>query len=144
MLSSCWRLSVRPAAAPATKQQLVLMMANVPGAQVVTLALLDVLHSVMCDTTMCPHSQGAALGAAHDVVHSAHIFVAIQAHKGLTAFALGCSLVESAAPPLQFWSLVRSPLLMASVAAALFTQWCGAVSAVRDQHTWRHVCMLFK
>ena len=52
--------------------------------------------------------QGAALGAARDMVHSAHIFVAIQAHKGLTAFALGCSLVESAAPRLQFWSLVRA------------------------------------
>jgi hypothetical protein len=53
------------------------------------------------------------------VVHSAHIFVAIQAHKGLTAFALGCSLVESAAPPLQFWSLVRDLLLSAD--AALLT-----------------------
>ena len=97
-----------------------------------------VLHTFWCLL------QGAALGAARDMVHSAHIFVAIQAHKGLTAFALGCSLVESAAPPLQFWSLVRNPLLMGSGAAAMFSHWCGAVSAVRDQHTWRHVCMLFK
>jgi zinc transporter 1/2/3 len=74
---------------------------------------VSLLTAVLMTVALTFHSllEGAALGAARDMVHSAHIFVAIQAHKGLTAFALGCSLVESAAPPLQFWSLV---LLMAS------------------------------
>lgn len=39
--------------------------------------------------------QGAALGAQEDVVNSLHIFIAIQAHKGLAAYALGSSIVES-------------------------------------------------
>ena len=39
--------------------------------------------------------QGAALGAQEDVVNSLHIFIAIQAHKGLAAYALGSSIVDS-------------------------------------------------
>ena len=42
-----------------------------------------------------PCLQGAALGAQEDVVNSLHIFIAIQAHKGLAAYALGSSIVES-------------------------------------------------
>jgi hypothetical protein len=98
-------------------------------------------HTAVCDTSMYHHFQGAALGAARDMVHSAHIFVAIQAHKGLTAFALGCSLVESAAPPLQFWSLVRAPLSDGtnwSLYSLDTVMWCGVCAEVPALPPLRH------
>jgi solute carrier family 39 (zinc transporter), member 1/2/3 len=51
-------------------------------------------------------SQGAALGAQEDVTQSLHIFIAIQAHKGLAAYALGSSIVDSKASSAQFWSVI--------------------------------------
>ena len=99
----------------------------------------------MCGTLFFGLLQGAALGAARDMVHSAHIFVAIQAHKGLTAFALGCSLVESAAPQLQFWSLVR---VLSSIQTAMLRplmQSCAAEPADEQlPDVWQHVCMLMQ
>ncbi len=52
--------------------------------------------------------QGAALGAQEDVTNSLHIFIAIQAHKGLAAYALGSSIVDSDAEARQFWSVIAT------------------------------------
>ncbi len=39
--------------------------------------------------------QGMAMGAQTNIVDSVHIFIAIAAHKGLAAYALGSSVVDS-------------------------------------------------
>ena len=39
--------------------------------------------------------QGMAMGAQGNIVDSVHIFIAIAAHKGLAAYALGSSVVDS-------------------------------------------------
>lgn len=39
--------------------------------------------------------QGMAMGAQANIVDSVHIFIAIAAHKGLAAYALGSSVVDS-------------------------------------------------
>ena len=41
--------------------------------------------------------QGMAMGAQVNIVDSVHIFIAIAAHKGLAAYALGSSVVDSQA-----------------------------------------------
>jgi hypothetical protein len=63
--------------------------------------------------------QGAALGAQEDVVNSLHIFIAIQAHKGLAAYALGSSIVESDADISKV--LGGTPLTAAVIMAASCT-----------------------
>ena len=52
--------------------------------------------------------QGAAVGAQDNVVDTAHIFIAIAAHKGLAAYALGSSLVDSCATGARFWSVIAT------------------------------------
>ena len=60
--------------------------------------------------------QGMAMGAQSNIVDSVHIFIAIAAHKGLAAYALGSSVVDSQvcrSSTLTFmrhttWSLSRS------------------------------------
>lgn len=44
-------------------------------------------------------AQGMAMGAQVNIVDSVHIFIAIAAHKGLAAYALGSSVVDSQARP---------------------------------------------
>ena len=46
------------------------------------------------------------MGAGSSVSDSLRVFIAILAHKGLAAFALGASLVDACAPPKRFWSVV--------------------------------------
>ena len=46
-------------------------------------------------------AQGMAMGAQVNIVDSVHIFIAIAAHKGLAAYALGSSVVDSQARPSQ-------------------------------------------
>lgn len=58
------------------------------------------------ESQACGWLQGAAMGAQEDVINSLHIFVAIQAHKGLAAYALGSSIVDSSAETRQFWSVI--------------------------------------
>lgn len=41
------------------------------------------------------------MGAQVNIVDSVHIFIAIAAHKGLAAYALGSSVVDSQARPPQ-------------------------------------------
>jgi hypothetical protein len=42
-----------------------------------------------------PPTQGAAMGAQETLTNSLHIFIAIVSHKGLAAYALGSSIVDS-------------------------------------------------
>lgn len=53
---------------------------------------------------VCP--QGMAMGAQATVVDTLHIFIAIVAHKGLAAYALGSSVVDSGASKMRFWSVI--------------------------------------
>ena len=44
-------------------------------------------------------AHGMAMGAQANIVDSVHIFIAIAAHKGLAAYALGSSVVDSQVRP---------------------------------------------
>lgn len=46
------------------------------------------------------------MGAQESVVDTFHIFIAIFAHKGLAAYALGSSLVDSGAGRRRFWTVI--------------------------------------
>lgn len=46
------------------------------------------------------------MGAQTTITNSLHIFIAIVSHKGLAAYALGSSIVESRVEARQFWSVV--------------------------------------
>lgn len=46
------------------------------------------------------------MGAQASVVDTVHIFIAIFAHKGLAAYALGSSLVDSGASKRRFWVVI--------------------------------------
>ncbi|KAK2077085.1 hypothetical protein QBZ16_004719 [Prototheca wickerhamii] len=58
---------------------------------------------------------GAAMGAQLTVGASMHIFIAIVSHKGLAAYALGSSIVDSGASAGRFWAVV-GPFAVASPA----------------------------
>ncbi len=47
-----------------------------------------------------------AMGAQASVVDTVHIFIAIVAHKGLAAYALGSSIVDSGASRVRFWVVI--------------------------------------
>ena len=46
------------------------------------------------------------MGAQATVVDTLHIFIAIVAHKGLAAYALGSSIVDSGASKIRFWVVI--------------------------------------
>jgi len=50
--------------------------------------------------------QGMAMGAQGTIVDTLHIFIAIMAHKGLAAYALGSSIVDSGASRTRFWVVI--------------------------------------
>lgn len=62
---------------------------GVPSVSFVTAVLMGV--------ALCFHSllEGAAMGAQDTIANSLHIFIAIVSHKGLAAYALGSSIVDS-------------------------------------------------
>lgn len=64
--------------------------------------------AVLMGIALCFHSllEGAAMGAERTVADSLHIFIAIIAHKGLAAYALGSSLVDSKTSPKRFWAVI--------------------------------------
>ena len=66
------------------------------------------LTAVLMAVALCFHSllEGAAMGAQTTITNSLHIFIAIVSHKGLAAYALGSSIVESRVEARQFWSVV--------------------------------------
>ncbi len=56
---------------------------------------------------LCRALQGMAMGAQANIVDSVHIFIAIAAHKGLAAYALGSSVVDSQVGPQSTRATVR-------------------------------------
>jgi len=50
--------------------------------------------------------EGVALGAQQTLRDTEDIMLAIAAHKGLAAYALGASVVESGASAARFWTVV--------------------------------------
>ncbi|KAL4853724.1 putative serine/threonine protein phosphatase 2A regulatory subunit B''gamma [Chlorella vulgaris] len=66
------------------------------------------LTAVLMGVALCFHSllEGAAMGAQATIGNSFHIFIAIVSHKGLSAYALGSSIVDSQASMQSFWSVV--------------------------------------
>ena len=75
-------------------------------------ALLDVLHVL----------QGMAMGAQANIVDSVHIFIAIAAHKGLAAYALGSSIVDSQVSD-PYSSLIAPALPLMFTAQQCDTSW---------------------
>lgn len=66
------------------------------------------ITAVLMAVALCFHSilEGAAMGAQPTLANSLHIFIAIVSHKGLAAYALGSSIVESNVGLQRFWSVV--------------------------------------
>ena len=60
-------------------------------------ALSWVLCAFFCTWRSCQAVQGAAMGAQETIKDTLDIFIAIVAHKGLAAYALGSSIVDSGA-----------------------------------------------
>lgn len=63
--------------------------------------------------------QGMAMGAQEGFVDSLHIFIAIAAHKGLAAYALGSSIVDSGATQKRFWAVIATFALATPVGIGL-------------------------
>uniref|UniRef100_A0A7S3QRR3 ZIP family transporter n=2 Tax=Dunaliella tertiolecta TaxID=3047 RepID=A0A7S3QRR3_DUNTE len=64
--------------------------------------------TVLLAGALCVHSvlEGMALGAQQTMTDTEDIMIAIAAHKGLAAYALGSSVVESKASAKRFWSVI--------------------------------------
>lgn len=73
------------------------------------------ITAVLMGVALCFHSllEGAAMGAQQTISNSLHIFIAIVSHKGLAAYALGSSIVDSGADTRRFWSVIL-PFTLAS------------------------------
>ncbi|GFR52118.1 hypothetical protein Agub_g14631 [Astrephomene gubernaculifera] len=69
---------------------------------------LSFATAVLLAMALCIHSilEGMALGAQQSMRSTEDIMVAIAAHKGLAAYALGASIVESGASSKKFWSVI--------------------------------------
>lgn len=64
------------------------------------------------------------MGAQVNIVDSVHIFIAIAAHKGLAAYALGSSVVDSQACP-------HCAVLLCHIDESYRgSQWCGLLLLV--------------
>lgn len=66
------------------------------------------LKSFLLFAALCFHSvmEGLGLGSVRDRGLFLSVIIAILAHKGLAAFALGCSLAQSSLPEWKFWTFV--------------------------------------
>jgi zinc transporter ZupT len=64
--------------------------------------------SVLLAAALCVHSilEGMALGAQSSIKDSEDIMIAIAAHKGLAAYALGSSVIDSKVSSKKFWTVV--------------------------------------
>lgn len=69
---------------------------------------LSFATAVLLASALCIHSvlEGMALGAQSSMRSTEDIMIAIAAHKGLAAYALGASIVESGAPSSRFWTVI--------------------------------------
>ena len=81
----------------------------------------SLLTSFLMTMALALHSvlEGAALGAQQTVKSSQRIMIAIAAHKGLAAYALGASLLDSNTTKQQFWMLVMTFVLASPVGIIL-------------------------
>ena len=81
---------------------------------------MSFITAMLMGVALCFHSllEGAALGAQETITNSLHIFIAIVSHKGLAAYALGSSLVESRVNMEKFWKVIV-PFTLASPAGIL-------------------------
>ena len=68
--------------------------------------------------------QGMAMGAQANIVDSVHIFIAIAAHKGLAAYALGSSIVDSQVSD-PYSSLMAPPMPITTATQDVRTAWNG-------------------
>lgn len=59
------------------------------------------------------------MGAQGTIVDTLHIFIAIMAHKGLAAYALGSSIVDSGASRMRFWVVIGIFAMATPVGIAL-------------------------
>ena len=98
-----------------------------PAAAAVAASPVSFLTAALMAGALCFHSvlEGAAQGAQPGVADAAHIFVAVAAHKGLAAYALGAAVVDAGADggP-RFWGTVG-----AFAAATPLGIACGALLA---------------
>ena len=64
--------------------------------------------TVLLAAALCVHSilEGMALGAQKTIKDSEDIMIAIVAHKGLAAYALGSSVIDSKVSSRKFWTVV--------------------------------------
>lgn len=107
--------------------------------------------AVLLAAALCVHSvlEGMALGSQDNMKDTEDIFIAIIAHKGLAAYALGGSVVESGADDRRFWTLIAlfssaTPLgifLGYSVSAASHGVGGAALSALASG-TFLYVAMM--
>ncbi|GLI62140.1 hypothetical protein VaNZ11_004710 [Volvox africanus] len=69
---------------------------------------LSFATAVLLAAALCIHSvlEGMALGAQSSMRSTEDIMVAIAAHKGLAAYALGASIMESGASSERFWTVI--------------------------------------
>ncbi|GLC36933.1 hypothetical protein PLESTM_000519900 [Pleodorina starrii] len=69
---------------------------------------LSFATAVLLAAALCIHSilEGMALGAQSSMRSTEDIMVAIAAHKGLAAYALGASIMESGASSDKFWTVI--------------------------------------
>lgn len=73
-----------------------------------TAARVSIVTAILLSMALSLHSvlEGAALGAQISLQAQQNIMIAILAHKGLSSYALGASLVETKLECKQFWVLV--------------------------------------
>ncbi|KAG2495199.1 hypothetical protein HYH03_006805 [Edaphochlamys debaryana] len=71
---------------------------------------LSFATAILLAAALCIHSilEGMALGAQVSMRSTEDIMVAIAAHKGLAAYALGASIVESGASSTRFWTVISA------------------------------------
>lgn len=87
------------------------------------------ITAMLMGVALCFHSllEGAALGAQETITNSMHIFIAIVSHKGLAAYALGSSLVESRVDMEKFWKVII-PFTLASPVGILLGYFLSAIA----------------
>lgn len=69
---------------------------------------LSFATALLLAAALCVHSilEGMALGSQTSMTSTEDIFIAIVAHKGLAAYALGGSVIESGASDKRFWTVI--------------------------------------
>ena len=71
-------------------------------------AIVPFYTAILLTLSLCLHSilEGLALGTDDDIESSINIAVAILAHKGMAAYALGACVIDSNVSKQMFWSIL--------------------------------------